>query len=344
MLARLVRGVRSTWGEGVLRTFGTGGLGLWHMRPAACRRREDRQEKCGGCRKRHRRLLRVLAVLVGLQVVGLLGLAAFGLGAPTCQPPAKLSVSQAASYTRSGASPAVFARQVLTAGQTGLALTYAKTRGADVCRFAPNGNLVARMESGFARGGTMYGHVFLTYTHVDYSYRELRSIKRHETRHTTQWAAGTFLAGPLAFPVAYSADELIAPGAYNHFERAAGLTEGGYEVPDGPSPTLTRVFIAAVLVGLVLFERHRFRRQLLLLRTHFRHRRASRTTGQAPWWHAETKPIARGRILRLLHRVSPRTADVVAEHRRLQQVGCPSCGATPSMKRPADAGAPAGRL
>jgi hypothetical protein len=104
------------------------------------------------------------------------------------------------------------------------------------------------------------------------------------------------------------------------------------------------VFIAAVLVGLVLFERHRFRRQLLLLRTHFRHRRASRTTGQAPWWHAETKPIARGRILRLLHRISPRTADVVAEHRRLQQVGCPSCGATPSMKRQADAGAPAGRL
>ena len=173
-------------------------------------------------------------MLVSLQVVGLLGLAAFGLGAPTCQPPARLTVNQAAAYTRSGASPAVFARQVLTAGQTGLALTYAKTRGANVCRFAPNGNLVARMESGFARGGTMYGHVFLTYAHDDYSYRELRSIKRHETRHTTQWAAGTLLGGPLAFPVAYSADELVAPGAYNHFERAAGLTDGGYEVPDGP--------------------------------------------------------------------------------------------------------------
>ena len=343
MRARLIRGVRPTWGEGVLRTFGTGGLGLWHMRPAACRRREDRREKCGGCRKRHSRLMRLLAVLVSLQIVGLLGLAAFGLGAPTCQAPANLTVNQAASYTRSGASPAVFARQVMTAGQTGLALTYAKTRGANVCRFAPNGNLVAVMESGFARGGTMYGHAFLTRAHDDYSYRELRSIKRHETRHATQWAAGTLLGGPLAFPVAYSADELIAPGAYNHFERAAGLTEGGYEVPDGPSPTLTRVFIVAVLAGLVLFERHRFRRQFLLLRTHFRHRRASRTTAQTPWWQAETKPITGGRILRLLHRISPGTADLAEEHRRLQQVGCPSCGATPSMKRPAEAGAPAGR-
>jgi hypothetical protein len=107
------------------------------------------------------------------------------------------------------------------------------------------------------------------------------------------------------------------------------------------------VFIAAVLVGLVLFERHRFRRQFLLLRTHLIHRRASRASGQAPWWHAETKWTARGRILRLLHRVSPGAANVLEEHRRLQQVGCPSCGATrdmPNKKRPAEAGAPAGRL
>ena len=277
--------------EGLLRVFGTGGLGIWHLRPSARRRRAMRQESCGGCRKRHRLLLRALAVLVGLQAVGVLGLVAFGLGAPTCQPPVILSGTESANYVRSGAGPAVHLRQVFTAGQTGLALIYAEARDAKVCRYVPNGNLVASMESGFSRSGTMYGHVYLTNLDNTYSYSELVSIKRHESRHTVQWAVGTGLAGPLAFPLAYSVDELFAPAAHNHFERAAGLTEGGYAVPDTPPPTFTRLLIVAALAALILFERHRIRRQFLLLRLHFRHRH-----------------------------------DALEEHRRIRQLGCSSCG------------------
>ncbi|ONI75516.1 hypothetical protein BWI15_06610 [Kribbella sp. ALI-6-A] len=288
------------WVEGTLRVLGTGLLGIWHLRPSARRARADRRTTCGGCRKRHRRLLRALGGLVALQVVGIAGLVAFGLGAPVCPPPPTLNREEAIAYTTAGEGPWLRTRQVLTSGQTGLALLWARTRDADVCRFAPNGTLVARMESGYARGGTMYGHAFLTSPGQDRTYAELVPIKRHESRHTVQWTVGTALAGPLGFPVAYSLDELFAPGAHNHFERAAGLTDGGYAAPDTPPPTVVRVFLVLVLLGVVTFERHRLGRQLTLLRAHLEHQRRRRPgTG---------------------------LAATLAEHRRLRQIGCPSCG------------------
>ncbi|ONI75842.1 hypothetical protein BWI15_08505 [Kribbella sp. ALI-6-A] len=94
---------------------------------------------------------------------------------------------------------------------------------------------------------------------------------------------GTVVAGPLGFPVVDSIDELLAPGAHNHFERAAGLTDGGYAVLDAPPRTLVRVFFVLVVLGFVLFERHRLGRQMKLLRIHARHFLASRgaTSGVA---------------------------------------------------------------
>jgi hypothetical protein len=289
------------WIEAVLRILGTGVLGIWHLRPAARRARAGRRRSCSGCRKRHRRLLRTLSGLIVLQVVGMAGLLAVGLGAPACSPPPALNQAEAIAYTTPDGGPWLRARQLVTAAPTGVALLWAKTRDAEICRFMPNGTLVARMESGYVRGGTMYGHAFLTYSHRQWTYAELVPIKRHESRHTVQWTMGTVVAGPLGFPVAYSVDELFAPGAHNHFERAAGLTDGGYAVPDRPPPTLVRVFLALVVVGLVLFERHRLSRQVKLLRIHVRHFRANRgaTTG---------------------------LAAMLGDHRRLRQVGCPSCG------------------
>jgi hypothetical protein len=50
-----------------------------------------------------------------------------------------------------------------------------------------------------------------------------------------QWAVLTVIGGPLAFPVAYGIDDFFFPGSRNHFERLAGLEQGGYaHVGTGP--------------------------------------------------------------------------------------------------------------
>ena len=53
-------------------------------------------------------------------------------------------------------------------------------------------------------------------------------LAEHETRHLDQWAVFSVAGGPLAFPLAYWADSLLFPGSRSHFERDAGLAEGGY--------------------------------------------------------------------------------------------------------------------
>jgi hypothetical protein len=299
------------------------------MRPSASRRRAGNRERCHGCRHRHHRLMRVLAVVLGLQVLGVVALAVFAARAPLCRPPSWSTPVDAQRYVTPGGGPIVPVRQFLTAGQTGLALAYAEARGAEVCRFAPNGNLTARMEAGFARGGTMFGHVFLTYPRAaSETFDELVPLKRHESRHTEQWALFTLLGGPAGFPIAYSVDELFAPGAFNHFERHAGLEEGRYAPPDGPSPTTTRLLLVGALLLIILFERHRVRRQaalLLLLARRVRQRAAK------PWWHEHTEPVAENRFVR---RVSPKAAGVLAEHKRLRQLGCSACGGLPEAKVP----------
>ncbi|MCY1137254.1 hypothetical protein OWR29_04525 [Actinoplanes sp. Pm04-4] len=298
------------WGELALRVTASGGLGIWHMRPKALRRRRSQHAACSGCHRRHHRLIWLFGVLAGLQLAGILGLVTLGLGAPVCPAPAWFPPADAAAYTRENNSAAVRLGQLVTAGPTGLALLYGKARGADVCRFAPNGTLVARMSSGFARGGTMYGHAFLTYPRHGLTYEELVPLKQHESRHTAQWATFTALGGPLAFPLTYAADEAIAPGVHNHFEQAAGLSDGNYPDPDGPSPATSRLLILLAAVGVVWFEHHRFRRHLRLLATFVRHRKE-----ETPWWHAHTEPVGPGPL---------------AEQRRLWQLGCAGCGHLPA--------------
>jgi hypothetical protein len=77
----------------------------------------------------------------------------------------------------------------------------------------------ASMTSGFSRGGTTLGNVWL--------YRKLGgpARHRHEARHATQWA----LFG-LAFPALYLADCLLAGGDPEGmaFEQSADLRDGGY--------------------------------------------------------------------------------------------------------------------
>ncbi len=78
----------------------------------------------------------------------------------------------------------------------------------------------------------------------------------HESRHVDQWAVGTLLAGPFAFPVAYAVDGTVFPGSRNHFERDAGLTRGGYTpAPDAQPAPLWPESLVLCAVGVLLFRR-----------------------------------------------------------------------------------------
>jgi hypothetical protein len=81
----------------------------------------------------------------------------------------------------------------------------------------------------------------------------------HESHHVDQWAIASALAGPLGFPVMYIADSLLFPFSRNHFERAAGLSRGGYEEPSGFGPAPLWFPTGMVIAILALLMRARLR-------------------------------------------------------------------------------------
>ncbi|MGM0928783.1 MAG: hypothetical protein ACQEXN_03615 [Actinomycetota bacterium] len=81
-------------------------------------------------------------------------------------------------------------------------------------------------------------------------------LAKHESRHVDQWAAGNVLAGPFAFPAAYIIDGALFPSSRNHFERAAGLSDGAYPpAPDNwPAPRWPDT-AAIAIIALLIFRR-----------------------------------------------------------------------------------------
>ncbi|WP_206313711.1 hypothetical protein [Streptomyces coryli] len=140
-------------------------------------------------------------------------------------------------------------RTVINAPVSGAALLYGEARGGAAYQCAGNGTTAVVMDDGFSRGGTMYGTVFLTDQRTEQASPRMRRLSEHEAKHSDQWAVSTLLAGPLAFPALYSADEALFPGAFNHFERAAGLADGGYVTPPDAPPAPGR--LAFLIVGLL---------------------------------------------------------------------------------------------
>jgi hypothetical protein len=70
-----------------------------------------------------------------------------------------------------------------------------------------------------------------------YPREAFKALVEHEARHREQWAVGTAIGGPLAFPITYGITYFFFPGARNPFERMAGLEAGGY-TPSGAGPVL----------------------------------------------------------------------------------------------------------
>jgi hypothetical protein len=85
------------------------------------------------------------------------------------------------------------------------------------------------------------------------SRENLKALVEHEAAHRTQWAVGTAIGGPLAFPIAYGVTYFFFPGARNPFERMAGLESGGY-TPSGTGPVLgpAQLTVLSVLGAVII--------------------------------------------------------------------------------------------
>ncbi|MBV8949582.1 MAG: hypothetical protein JOZ99_01810 [Actinobacteria bacterium] len=83
---------------------------------------------------------------------------------------------------------------------------------------------------------------------------QLAANTAHESRHRAQWAVGTVLGGPLAFPVVYSVADLFFPGARNPFERLAGLKQGNYNPYSSAEPVLRLPQIGTLVLSAVTLE------------------------------------------------------------------------------------------
>lgn len=160
-----------------------------------------------------------------------------------------------------GAGVWAAARTVVNAPVSGAALLYGMGQGGEVYQ-GDNGTTAVVLDDGVVRAGTMFGTVFLTDQRMETQTPRAHRLAEHEARHADQWAAFSLAAGPAAFPALYAFDEAFFPGAFNHFERQAGLEDGGYDTPSDCPSLAGQLTLAALglLAGSVLIVRHRRRR------------------------------------------------------------------------------------
>lgn len=206
------------------------------------------------------RRLRVAFVVVGLVIiaVGSVGRAVVAAqSVPGCTPPGGTQVA-----TRSTPDASLLSQIVATWPETGIGLLYAWAKDAKVCLSRLADYYVAPHADNIAgtRAMTM-GDIVLTPGF--YISKERRSaLVQHEARHRAQWAVGTAIGGPFAFPVAYAVVDFFFPGSRNFFERQAGLKEGGYRHTGtgpvlGPAQFATLSALAVIIVIAVLGVRRR---------------------------------------------------------------------------------------
>jgi hypothetical protein len=175
---------------------------------------------------------------------------------PACSPPGgTLAVTRLGS-----AGVPVLIEKAATWPETGIGLLYAEADGAKICSSTSSDFYVGVPAAIAGTRATNFGDIVLS---PGYNNREERiSVASHEARHRPQWAVGTLIGGPLAFPVAYAIDDFFFPGSRNHFERLAGLESGGYSHSgDGPVLGPAQVATLSVLgaVVIVILIRHRRR-------------------------------------------------------------------------------------
>jgi hypothetical protein len=167
------------------------------------------------------------------------------------------------AVTRSGPFDlSLAAQQAATWPETGIGLLYARARDARVCLSRAADFYVAVHASNPTGARAMNLGDILLSPGFNISKVQLRTLVGHEARHRPQWAVGTVIGGPLAFPVAYAIDDFFFPGSRNHFERLAGLKSGGYAHIGtgpvlGPAQLVALGALAAIIIVAPLAAWHR---------------------------------------------------------------------------------------
>jgi hypothetical protein len=239
----------------------------WGLLGTLAHRREQRtRPPCVVCR-RHRHVRAAFTAVVTAFVIAGSGMwlhqKTTSADLPTCGADWETLMSQGSTGSPHGVVPGLWhrARGVITAPITGMAHQYADTRGGGLC--AAGSMTVAFLPSAASDSGLTVGDMFLTGLTSDVAH----TIAVHESRHVTQWAALTLLGGPLAMPVLYGVDEAFFPSARNHFERAAGLEDGGYREPSDFAPQLAwrKVGVIALVVVILTWRRVRWITRVMAL-------------------------------------------------------------------------------
>lgn len=149
-------------------------------------------------------------------------------------------------------SAQVVAEKVATWAETGIGILYSQVTGAHVC-FSRAQNYYVAVNAQHIAGASAVtlGDVVLK-PGLDFPREALKGLVEHEARHRTQWAVGTVLGGPLAFPIVYGITNFFFPGARNPFERMAGL-ESGFYTPSGTAPVLGPAQLTVLsIVGVII--------------------------------------------------------------------------------------------
>lgn len=242
VIMTLPRRAQMTLGAlGMVLLFGLLGLAWWWWR-----HRPGRQPAA------HFRRARGALVAAGLVIiaVGAIWRLAIAIDSvPSCSPPG--GPLAAARNGPVGAS--LLAQKAVTWPETGMGLLYSRAGDAHVCLSRTADYYVAVHTDSIAGARAMtLGDIVLTPT-LNLSRQRLREVAGHEARHRVQWAVGTVIGGPLAFPVAYAIDDFFFPGARNHFEREAGLEAGGYgRTGTGPVLGPAQIVVLGVLAAIIL--------------------------------------------------------------------------------------------
>jgi hypothetical protein len=234
---------------GMALLFGILGLAWWWWRHRP------------GCqpamRLRRVRAALVVAGLVIIAVGAVARLATVFQPAPDCSPPGGAQAARSGRFDIS-----LVAQETATWPETGIGLLYARTRDAHVCLSRSAYYYVAPHADNIAGTRAMtLGDIVLT-SGFNKSREQLRTLVGHEARHRAQWAVGTAIGGPFAFPVAYAVVDFFFPGSRNVFERQAGLGSGGYRHSGtgpvlGPAQLATLGVLAVIIVVALLAARHR---------------------------------------------------------------------------------------
>ena len=199
------------------------------------------------------------ALFAGILTFGALYRAAVAIASvPPC------SIDESPTTYDPGPDLLVNMEKAVTWPVTGLGMAYAQLQHGHRCLVADEGLYFDTHHDSYVGGRSFtVGDVFLSRQRREETVATRLALIYHERHHRRQWALATIIAGPLAFPVAYTVDDFFFPRNRNHFEREAGLESGLYDPATQTGPKLwvqdLALLAAAAAVELVQFARRRRR-------------------------------------------------------------------------------------